>query len=152
MKHIRLILQTFVCVVLAAYALLVFAVGHPRVQGWLAEAAERQVEEMLQTEVQIGYVELGLFNAVALHDVTLNDRLGHPMFRSGLVYAKLKFLPLLKGRVFLRNIVVLDADISLYRRSENENANFQFVIDSFKSKDAGKRRTALTVNSLIFRR
>ena len=152
MKYIRLILQTLVCVVLVAYALLVYAVDHPRVQGWLAETAERQVGEMLQTEVKIGHVELGLFNAVALHDVTLNDRLGHPMLRSGMVYAKLKFLPIFKGKVFLRNIVVLDADIRLYCRSEGEPPNFKFIIDAFKSKKDGKKRTALTINSLIFRR
>lgn len=145
-------MQVLVCVVLVAYAALIFAVDHPRVQEALAKTAEEQMSGILQTKVSIGRVELGLFNAVELHDVILHDRSDSVMLDSKLVYAKLKVMPLLKGKVFLRNIVVLDADIALYRRHAGEAPNFQFLIDTFKSKDKRKKRTDLTINSLIFRR
>lgn len=135
-----------------AYAALIFAVDHPRIQGALAEMAEGELGEMLQTKVEIGRLELGLFNAVELHDVKLHDRSDRVMLESKLIYAKLKLLPLLKGKVFLRNIVILDADINLYRRRANEPTNLQFVIDTFKSKKKQKKDIDLTINSLIFRR
>lgn len=138
--------------VLGIYAALIFAIGHPKVQGMLATMAEQQLGEMLHTEVNIRRVELGLFNAVELHDVVLYDQARKTILKSKLIYGKIRLTPLFHGKVFLRNIVVLDADISLYRQRTDGPLNIQFIIDAFKTEKKEKSRLDLTVNSLIFRR
>ena len=145
-------MQTTVCVVLGIYAALIFAIDQPKVQEMLANTVEEQLGETLHTQVEIGRVELRLFNAVELHDVMLYDQQRQKLLRSQLVFGKIRFTPLLQGKVFLRNIVVLDADICVYQEKANEPTNLQFIIDAFKTEKKEKSRLNLTINSLIFRR
>lgn len=113
---------------------------------------ETQLATLLDSKVEIERVTVGLFNTIELHKVKVYDKKGKTLLNSKLIYGKVKILPLLKGQIFLRNISILDANINLYRERKEEAANFQFILDAFKSKDKKSKGLNLTINSLLLRR
>ena len=80
--NIRLFIQWLLGILLVSYGLLVFALNNSGVQTYLANAIERQLEEKLQSEVEIGSVEIGLLNSVQLHNVLLKDKSGKKLLES----------------------------------------------------------------------
>ena len=151
--NIRLFIQWSLGILLVSYGLLVFALNNSGVQTYLANAIEQQLEEKLQSEVEIGSVEIGLLNSVQLHNVLLKDKSGKKLLESKLLFGKIELLPLLHGQISLRNIALLDAQIALYKNRKDGNTNFQYIIDAFssKSKDSSAALN-LSINSLIMRR
>lgn len=146
------ILRYIVAAFFVTYLALIFALDQTRVRVYLAHQLETQLEKVLDTHVDIEKVEVSLVNAVELHNVALYDRNDELMLQSKMIYGKVSLMPLLKGKVFLRNISVLDADIALYKKESDGKPNYQFLIDAFKSKDKKKRRIDLSINSLLLRR
>ena len=122
-------------------------------QQWLTRSVEQVLENKLKTAVEIGQVEIGLFNRVTLRDVRIEDHNGKDFLRAGLLSAKIELASLTRGEVNLRTISFLDGDVKLYTNKEGEPINIQFIIDAFKSKDENdKSDLNLCVNSLIVRR
>lgn len=152
MKHLRRLFQLLACVLIGAYIALIFALDQTWVQHRIADAVEEQLEEVLQSDVEIGHINIGLFNAVELHDVTLYDRSHKEMLSSQLIYGKVSIAPLLQGKIHLRNISVLDASFCLYKKTADGETNFKYVLEAFKSKDKKKKPLDLVINSLILRR
>lgn len=152
MKYIGKIFQILLGVLLALYVVLIFALDNSRVQEFIADVAEEKLSETLGSKVEIGRVDIGLFNAVELHEVTLYDQAGEKMLHSKLIYGKVRILPLLKGKVAIRNISILDGDIVLYKETKDGAPNFKFVIDAFKSDSKKKKPLDITINSLLLRR
>lgn len=118
----------------------------------MADAVEQQLEELLGSEVNIDHITVGLFNAVELHGVTLYDKAHKEMLQSKLIYGKVSISPLLHGKIYLRNISILDATFKLYRSTAESEPNFKFVIDAFKSNKQEKKPIDLVINSLLLRR
>lgn len=152
MKHLGKTFQIILGILLALYVVLIFALDNSRVQEFIADVAEEKLSETLGSEVEIGRVDIGLFNAVELHEVTLYDQAGEKMLHSKLIYGKVQVLPLLKGKVAIRNISILDGDIVLYKETKDGALNFKFVIDAFKSDSPQKKALDVTINSLLLRR
>ena len=139
------------CIVL--YTLLVFALNNSRVQNELGRIVKHELEQILHTEVNIGRVEVGLLNSVSLHKVMLKDQSGKLLLNSDLISAKIQVRSLLRGKIFLRNIALLDTEVHLYKASKNQPTNLQFIIDAFSSKDkTSSGNTDLRINALIVRR
>lgn len=121
-------------------------------QAYLADVVEEQLEAVLGSEVNIDHISVGLFNAVELHNVTLYDKAHKEMLQSKLIYGKAHISSLLKGKIYLRNISVLDATFKLYKSSADGETNFKYVIDAFKSNKKEKKPIDLSINSLLLRR
>lgn len=152
MNYIGKTFQIILGVLLALYVALIFALDNSRVQEFIADVAEEKLSETLGSKVEIGRVAIGLFNAVELHEVTLYDQADEKMLHSKLIYGKVQSLPLLKGKVAIRNISILDGDIVLYKETKDGAPNFKFVIDAFKSDTKKKKPLDITINSLLLRR
>jgi len=152
LKHLRLILQILGCLLIGGYVALIFALDNSRVQQFIASKTADALEETLGSKVEIGSVEVGLFNAVELHDVTLYDKRDSLLLTSELIYGKISITPLFRGKIFLRNISLLDGIINLYKPSPYEDINAKFVFDAFKSNKKEKKPLNLEINSLILRR
>lgn len=129
-----------------------FVVNFTPIQHLLADMVENALKEKLGTEVKISRVEIGLFNRVILHDVYIEDRQRAPMLTSNLMSAKIEYRALLDGRVSLRSVSLLDGKINLYKTKADSAANYQFVLDAFKSDSKEPSHLNLTLNSLIIRR
>lgn len=132
------------------YLLLLFVLNFSPTQQFLTDEAEALLSRKLGTELRIGRVEVGLFNRVTLMDVALKDLSGRDMLRAQSVSCKIELLPLLHGRVSLRSVSLLDADVRLYTPSRGADPNFRFLLDAFRSKEPRRQpRLDLRVNSLI---
>ena len=151
--NLRSFLQWSVGTCIVLYTLLVFALNNTRVQTELGHLAEQELGEILHTKVTIGRVEVGLLNSISLHDVKLQDQEDKELLNSKLIFAKLQIRSLLQGKIYLRNIALLDADIHIYKSRPDGPTNLQFIIDAFSSKKStGPSKTDLRINSLIVRR
>ena len=151
--NIRLFFQWSLGILVVSYGLLVFALNNLGMQQRLANLIELQLEKQLQSEVEIGSVEIGLLNSIQLHNVLLKDRSGKELLKSKLVFGKIEVLPLIKGKVSLRNIALLDAHIALYKTNKGATTNFQYIIEAFSSQDKDSpSKLNLRINSLIMRR
>ena len=138
---------------LVVYLLLLMVANFTPTQQWLTSSVEKILESKLDTEVEIGKVEIGLFNRVTLRDVIVQDRAGEDFLCAGLLSAKIELASLARGEVNLRTVSFLDGDVRLYTIKEGEPINIQFVIDAFKSKNSDKKSDLnLCVNSVIIRR
>lgn len=152
MRTLRIILQTLACLLLGAYAILIIALDQGAVQRYIADVAETELEKIVGTDVEIERVSIGLFNAVELHNVMLYDKASQPLLQSELIYGKVRIAPLLKGKVFLRNISIIDGVFLLYKETADGAPNYQFLIDAFKTDKPQRRPLDLTINSLLLRR
>lgn len=139
-------------IVISLYLLLLIAANFSPAQRYLAGLAEGILSEKLQTKVEIDRLELGLFNRVTLHDVCVFDQMGDTLLNARLMSAKIEYMPLLKGKVALRTVSLLDSRIRLYQTAANTAPNYQFLLEAFKSKKQGPSRLNLSLGSLIIRR
>ena len=84
--NVRLFFQWSLGIIVVSYGLLVFALNTQGVQKHLANVIEQQLEAKLQSEVEIGSVEIGLLNSIHLHDVLLKDQSGKTLLNSKLIF------------------------------------------------------------------
>lgn len=124
----------------------------PFVQFWLGEKASTAISELLGTSVNVGRIDLGMFNRVILDDVLIKDQRNSPMLRVGRLSAKIDLLDLIEGKVSISSAQLFGAHAHLYRQDSLSRPNFQFVLDSLASRDTTSNTSFhLRVNSLIVR-
>lgn len=152
MKFLHNFFRTLVCILAGAYVALIFALDQSGVQRFMAEKVEEQLEAIIGSEVEIDHISIGLFNAVELHGVTLYDLNHNMLIKSKVIFAKVAIVPLMQGKVYLRNISVLDGHFRLSKETADGDLNCKFLIDAFKSKKKEKRPLNITINSLLLRR
>ncbi len=139
-------------IVITLYLLLLIAANFTPAQRYLAGLVEDVLSEKLKTKVEIDRLELGLFNRVTLHDVCMFDQGGDTLLTARLISGKIEYMPLLKGKVALRTVSLLDSRIRLYQTEAGSAPNYQFVLDAFKSEKQGPSKLNLSLGSLIIRR
>lgn len=119
----------------------------------LTETTTEIISNKIGSKVQIGKLEIGLFNRLILKDITINDRTNQTLLKAKLMTAKIELRSLFRKQLSLRTISVLDANINLYKTEKDSPANFQFIIDAFSSKKSSSDSNInLRINSLILRR
>ena len=119
----------------------------------LTETTTEIISNKIGSKVQIGKLEIGLFNRLILKDITINDRTNQTLLKAKLMTAKIELRSLFRKQLSLRTISVLDANINLYKSEKDSPANFQFIIDAFSSKKSSSDSNInLRINSLILRR
>lgn len=146
-------LRVLVGILTGAYLLLLFVLNFGPSRSALTHEAAQALSEKLGTKVSIGDVELGLFNRLIISDLNIEDKQGLTMLKAERVTAKIELRSLLRSRLSLRTVSLLDADIQLYKQRKYAPYNFQFVIDAFASKEPHKpSKLDLRINSVILRR
>lgn len=153
MRKLRNIFRILLSIVLGIYLSLLVLVNFGPAGEWLTYVVQQQLEQTLKTQVEIGKVELGLFNSVTLHDVNIEDRAGRPMIQAGLLSTKVEVMAILRGDITLRTVALLDGDIHLDKAKADTATNLQFLIDAFASKEKKEpSKLNLCINSIILRR
>ena len=152
MKTLRRIVQWTSAIVCGIYMLLQFAMHLPPVQAWAGDMAESVIRSAWDWDISIGKVRLGLWNRIIIDDIRLRDKHGARLLHVSRMAAKVDFMPLLDGKVCIANGQIFGAQALLYQRSEGEEPNFQFLIDTFKSDEPGKKPLDLRIGSLLLRR
>lgn len=135
------VLGILVAVVAILLAVAAAMLNTNSVQNWLMQRAVELLKEQLQTEVSVGHVNVNLFKGnVTLNNVEVDDRQGRKMLQVERFTAALDLDALLR-----KEVIVTDAKISGVKAMlckpdspADSTANFQFIIEAFKSKD-GRR-------------
>lgn len=147
---VRILLGTLLGVYLGVIVLL----NIPYVQGKLSVFVARELRKVLNTEVSIGKIDMGLLNRIIVEDVLLHDRKGEELLKVARLSAKFEVLPLLKGKITISSVQLFGFTVNMHRETPESVPNFQFVLDAFASKDTVKTQSSidLRINSVLIRR
>jgi hypothetical protein len=138
-KWLRLTLWVLVGVIVSIVLLgtIVFNSGY--VQNKIISMATDALSEELQTEVSIDYFRLHVLGQrLSICGVTLKDRQQRDMLKVEELWGNFRLLPLLKGRVVLKECRMRGLDLFLVKPKDGP-ANFQFLFEATK-KDGGKKK------------
>lgn len=147
---VRILLGTLLGVYLGIIVLL----NIPYVQRKLSVFVAKELKTVLNTEVSVGRIDMGLLNRIIVEDVLLHDRRNEEMLKVARLSAKFEFLPLLKGKITVSSVQLFGFTVNLNRETPQSVPNFQFVLDAFASKDTVKTESNLDlrINSVLIRR
>lgn len=124
----------------------------PPVQAFIGSEVAQALSHKFGTKVNVGKVNLGIFNRIIVDDVMMYDQQGDSMIYASRVSAKIDFLPLKDGKISVSSAQLFGLDANLYKQTAKSKPNFQFVLDSLASKDTTKHTPLdLHIGSLIIR-
>lgn len=109
------------------------------------------VSKKLGTGVHLGNTLITPFNRVVLKDVVIEDQSRRPMLKAEHLGARVVLSDLMKGRLVVDNLEFFNARLSFYKTTPKAQPNYEFVIDSLKSKNPEQKGLELIVKTLIIR-
>ncbi len=126
----------------------------PAVQHRLSILVAKELKNVLNTELSIGRIDIGLLNRIIIDDVLLKDQSGKEMLKVTRLSAKFDIIPLFNGKIAISSVQLFGFNISLNKLTPESKPNFQFVLDAFASKDTVKKESNLDlrINSVLIRR
>lgn len=139
-RWLRIALTAFVAVVVCLLLVLTIGVNTSFVQGKIISLATEALSKELQTEVQIKDIDVNIFGQrVSVYGVRMQDQNRRELLQVKEIWTNFRLLPLLKGRVELKEVKISGVDI-LLSKPEDGPANYQFLLDRNKKK--GKKKKA----------
>ena len=133
-------IKVLAAVVVVLLLLTVFLCNSSFVQNKMIGFAAEAIKKELHAEVQIGSIGLNLLGQRAsVNDVVIKDQQNRDMLRVKEIRANLRLLPLLRGRVLLKELSVSDVDV-LVVQPEDGPANYQFILDATKKDKKNKKK------------
>ena len=147
---VRILVWSFITFHLGLLVLL----NIPAVQDKLASWVSSELKTILQTEVSVGRIDIGLFNRIHIGNVLLEDRQGNDMLKVNRLSARYELSPLLDGKIVINSVQLIDFDVNLNKETPDAEPNFQFVIDALADKDSLKESPDidLRINSVLINR
>lgn len=147
-KSINIILWTLVAIYFAIIVMLKLPPVQRSIGGWVSHV----VSEKINTNVEVGNVDLGFLNRIIIDDVKIYDQRDSLMLASTRLSAKLDILEAIKGKVSISSAQLFGFRAYLSKDSANAPFNFQFVLDSLASKNSEEpSKINMNIGSLIIR-
>ena len=137
-RRLKYIVRILVWGILGLHIGIYVLLNIPVVQGKMASIISSELRKILNTEVSVGHIELGLFNRLHVENVLLDDLQGEEMLNVHRLSARFELKPLLEGRIVINSVQLIGFDIRLKKENPESVPNFQFVLDAFASKDTWK--------------
>ncbi len=139
---------------LGLYVGITMLLNIPFIQRHMASFVSTELSHLLETEVTIGRIDMGLLNRVIIDDMHVDDLSGKELLRVRRLSAKMNILPLFKGKISISSVQLFGFNANLSKESPEAAANFQFIIDKFASKEENKEKSDLNlrINSILIRR
>ena len=138
-RWLSLALTAFVAVVVCLLLVLTIGVNTSFVQGKIISLATEALSKELQTEVQIKDIDVNIFGQrVSVYGVRMQDQNRRELLQVKEIWTNFRLLPLLKGRVELKEVKISGVDM-LLSKPEDGPANYQFLLDRNKKKGKKKK-------------
>ncbi|MFV0365487.1 MAG: translocation/assembly module TamB domain-containing protein [Mangrovibacterium sp.] len=121
----------FLALLFTLYVLLHFS----GIQTWLVRQFTEKLSLRLNTEVSIDKVKFSFFDKLHLEHVRINDLNNDTLFYIDELVATINEVNFLQKEINLESVSLSDCDINT-QLDRNRQANFAFIIDTFRKKDA----------------
>lgn len=151
---IRRIINIVIWTIVGLYVAIVTLLHIPLIQSFLGRSVGNVLHEMLGTEVRIGRIDLGFANRLIIDDIRIDDLDRKEMLKVSRASVKISIMTLIMdGRIEINSAQFFGMRADLYRKTAQDDHNFQFIVDALASKDSTKAKTPLDlqVKSLIIR-
>ena len=103
-KSLKYTVRILLGILFGVYLGIIVLLNIPYVQGKLSFIVGRELRKVLNTEVSVGRIDMGLLNRIIVEDVLLEDRQGTEMLKVARLSAKFEILPLLKGKITITSV------------------------------------------------
>ena len=134
-KSLKYTVRILLGILLGVYLGIIVLLNIPYVQDKLSYIVTKELRKVLNTEVSVGKIDMGLLNRIIVEDVLLEDRRGREMLKVARLSAKFEILPLLKGKITITSVQLFGFSANMERETPQSPPNYQFVLDAFASKD-----------------
>jgi len=153
LKLLKKIVVTAIWVLLGLFMAIAIAMHVPAVQRWAGATVAEIVGKEIGARVEIGRVDIGLFNRVIIDRVKIDDQKGREMLTVARVAANIGLADLAAGRIRVSSAQLFGPRFFLVRETDSTAWNFQFIVDSLsKGDNKDKKPLDLQINSFIIRR
>ena len=143
MKRLRRFLLAILAVIVALLLLTMIVFHSSYVQNKIIGMATEAISKELQAEIQIKRVSLNLFGQRAsIQGIRLKDQHRRELLLVKEVWGNFRLLPLLQGRVEMKELRIEGVDALLYKPNDGP-PNYQFLLDATKKdkkKDQKKKK------------
>ncbi len=153
LKILKTLIRWGVWTAIGLYLLIIILLHLPSVQRFVGAQVADALAKKLGTKVRIERVDLGFLNHFIVDGLVIDDQNGRQMAKASRVAAQVDLLSLVNGdKVRISSAQIFGLNAQLYRATPDAKANFQFVIDSLKSRDTTHQTPLdLRIQSLIIR-
>lgn len=141
-------------IILGVYIGTIVLLNIPFIQRSMTSFVEKELSQVLNTQLSIEKIDIGLLNRIIIDDLLVDDQSGREMLKIARLSAKFEILPLFKGKVTISSVQLFGFNINLNKKTPESDPNFKFVLDAFASKDSVKaeKEIDLRINSILIRR
>jgi hypothetical protein len=108
--------------------ILWFVFKIPFVQNWLAQQAAAFLSAQLGAKVEVGYVEIELFNKVILHDIYIEDLKGDTLLDARQLRAYIDLISIFDRRININRVELRDVYINYERVAGERDFNLSFLL------------------------
>lgn len=153
-QRIKHIVRTVIGLLLGIYFGCIALLNIPAIQHKISVLVTDELCRLLQTEVAIEKIDLGLPGRIIIQGVALKDREGEDLLRVARLSAKFDFTPLLHQQIRVSSIQLFGLKAHLSRPDTLSSPNYQFLLDALSSKDTVKKEQHLDlrINTVLIRR
>ena len=154
LRPIKHIIQFTIILLLVLYFGIIGILNVPYIQRQMSVYTSQELSKILQTEVNVGNIDLGLLNRIIIQNVTLQDRQGKELLKVARLSAKFDIHSLVSGKIRISSVQLFGLNAHLNRPTPDSAPNFQFILDTFASKDTVKKESNidLRINAVLIRR
>lgn len=150
MKRTLLILAISLFALFGALAVLL---NLPRVQNKLMQQITQVVSIQSGLQLDIQQVEVNVFKGIVLEQVVVQDSSGQEWLRAHKIEVGIKWLPLLRRRLDVYALRIIQAEIYAHRVDSDSALNWITVINAFRKKPTSTPFDwNIRIQSLLFRR
>ncbi len=114
------------------------AIHFSPVQTWLVKQYSSRLSKELNAEVNIGRVDISIFNRITLSDFIISDRHKDTLVYAGELSTKTNNWFFLKNEIIIYEFSLSDTKINLNR--SDSIWNYQFIIDHFNKPSSSKTK------------
>lgn len=157
MRKSTLLKHTFRTVVISMMVIyfgLIALLNIPFIQQGISSIAVRELSKILETEVKIGNIDLGLLNRVIINDLEIYDKDNTRLVNIARFSAKFDIQAIIRGKISINSIQLFGSDFNLTKKDKESDINIKFITDLFTNKDKNNEKKAinLRINSILIRR
>ena len=132
-KSLKYTVRILLGILLGVYLGIIVLLNIPYVQDKLSYIVTKELRKVLNTEVSVGKIDMGLLNRIIVEDVLLEDRRGREMLKVARLSAKFEILPLLKGKITITSVQLFGFSANMERETPQSPPNYQLFIDKTRT-------------------